>query len=54
MMVGLVGVTGGDATVFGHSIRDSIDSVQSMLGLCPQFDILVRIFVETSTPLTDT
>lgn len=40
MLVGFLQATSGDATVFGHSIRDNIDSVRAILGICPQFDIL--------------
>lgn len=40
MLVGFHEATSGDATIFGYSIRENIDSVRSILGICPQFDIL--------------
>lgn len=40
MLVGFHESTSGDANIFGYSIRENIDSVRSILGICPQFDIL--------------
>lgn len=37
MLVGFHEATGGDATVFGHSIKDNIQEVQKIMGVCPQF-----------------
>jgi ABC-type uncharacterized transport system ATPase subunit len=40
MLAGFHEATAGDATIFGYSIRDQMDQIQSFMGLCPQFDIL--------------
>ncbi|PRP80817.1 ABC transporter A family member 2 isoform 2 [Planoprotostelium fungivorum] len=40
MLCGFHDATGGDAKIFGNSIVDNIKAVQSIMGLCPQFDIL--------------
>lgn len=44
MLVGFHGASSGDATVFGNSIQNNISQVQSIMGLCPQFDILVLLY----------
>ena len=40
MLVGFHDVTYGDATIFGYSIRDQMDQIQSLMGLCQQHDVL--------------
>jgi hypothetical protein len=40
MLTGVLKPSGGNATVYGHRIRDQIDLVQQNLGLCQQFDVL--------------
>jgi ABC-type uncharacterized transport system ATPase subunit len=42
MLVGFHESTSGDATVFGHSVTQNISEIQGIMGVCPQFDILVR------------
>ncbi|GER49992.1 ABC transporter A family member 2, partial [Striga asiatica] len=41
-LTGITPVTGGDALVYGYSIRSStvMSSIRRMIGVCPQFDIL--------------
>lgn len=40
MMTGLTDITAGDATVYGHSVRDDMAALRPLLGVCPQHDIL--------------
>lgn len=40
MLVGLVPPTSGDATIFGKSVRTDMDDIRTVLGVCPQNDIL--------------
>lgn len=40
MLTGDTGISFGDATVLGHSVRDNLTSVRSLIGYCPQFDAL--------------
>ena len=40
MLTGLLKPTGGDATIFGHSILDSMDMIRENMGVCPQHDVL--------------
>eukprot|EP01117_Protostelium_nocturnum_P005730 TRINITY_DN2068_c0_g1_i1.p1 TRINITY_DN2068_c0_g1~~TRINITY_DN2068_c0_g1_i1.p1 ORF type:complete len:1746 (+),score=587.77 TRINITY_DN2068_c0_g1_i1:107-5344(+) len=40
MLCGFHEATAGDATIFGRSIANNIKEVQSIMGVCPQFDIL--------------
>mmetsp|Transcript_17873 Transcript_17873/g.30363 ORF Transcript_17873/g.30363 Transcript_17873/m.30363 type:complete len:526 (+) Transcript_17873:60-1637(+) len=40
MLTGVHKPTGGDAVVYGSSIRTNMDAVQRNLGLCQQFDVL--------------
>eukprot|EP01116_Phalansterium_solitarium_P019772 TRINITY_DN564_c0_g1_i1.p1 TRINITY_DN564_c0_g1~~TRINITY_DN564_c0_g1_i1.p1 ORF type:complete len:832 (+),score=308.60 TRINITY_DN564_c0_g1_i1:104-2599(+) len=40
MLTGLYQPTGGDATIFGHSIIDSMPEIRKLMGVCPQHDIL--------------
>eukprot|EP01114_Cavostelium_apophysatum_P020991 TRINITY_DN7191_c0_g1_i5.p1 TRINITY_DN7191_c0_g1~~TRINITY_DN7191_c0_g1_i5.p1 ORF type:complete len:1762 (+),score=405.22 TRINITY_DN7191_c0_g1_i5:86-5371(+) len=40
MLIGFHPCTYGDAQIFGYSIRNNIAQIQSMLGVCHQFDIL--------------
>ncbi|KAL6583951.1 ATP-binding cassette sub- A member 2 [Orobanche minor] len=41
-LTGITPVTGGDALVYGYSIRNStgMSNIRRMIGVCPQFDIL--------------
>lgn len=41
-LTGIIPTTQGDALVYGSSIRDpgSLSSIRSLMGVCPQFDIL--------------
>ena len=41
MLTGVLSASGGDAVVYGDSIKTNIDLVQQKLGLCQQFDVLV-------------
>ena len=40
MMTGVMPVDGGDAMVFGKSIRKQMGSLQRTMGVCPQHDVL--------------
>lgn len=40
MLTGLLKPTGGNATIFGHSIIDSMDQIRENMGVCPQHDVL--------------
>jgi ABC-type multidrug transport system ATPase subunit len=40
MLTGNMDVSGGDATVFGMSIRHNMPSINRIMGVCPQHDIL--------------
>lgn len=39
-LTGLVTPSEGDAKLFGYSIVNNMDSIRSMMGVCPQFDML--------------
>ncbi|KAL0416478.1 UNVERIFIED_CONTAM: ABC transporter A family member 2 [Sesamum latifolium] len=41
-LTGITPVTGGDALIYGYSIRSStgMSNIRRMIGVCPQFDIL--------------
>lgn len=41
-LTGLTPITGGDALIYGNSIRSSIgmSNIRKIIGVCPQFDIL--------------
>ncbi len=39
-LTGLHNLTYGEAFVFGHSIRNEINKVQKLMGVCPQHDVL--------------
>ncbi|XP_015883555.3 ABC transporter A family member 2 [Ziziphus jujuba] len=41
-LTGITPVTGGDALIYGNSIRSSVGmgNIRKMIGVCPQFDIL--------------
>ncbi|KFK27923.1 hypothetical protein AALP_AA8G447600 [Arabis alpina] len=41
-MTGINPVTGGDAIIYGNSVRSSVgmSNIRKMIGVCPQFDIL--------------
>lgn len=40
MLTGLLERTSGDATVYGHKISDGMAPIRTMLGICPQHDVL--------------
>merc|ERR1719149_13158 len=40
MLTGLMPVSGGDATIFGMSIKTDLSLIQKNMGVCPQHDIL--------------
>ncbi|KAJ6374148.1 hypothetical protein OIU78_029785 [Salix suchowensis] len=41
-LTGITPVTGGDALVYGHSVRSTVgmSGIRQIIGVCPQFDIL--------------
>ncbi|KAF3322075.1 ABC transporter A family member 2-like protein [Carex littledalei] len=41
-LTGITPITGGDALIYGHSVRSSVGmaNIRSLIGVCPQFDIL--------------
>lgn len=40
MLTGLLAPSQGSATVFGHDIRTDLPAVRSLMGVCPQHDVL--------------
>lgn len=40
MLTGVLQPSGGDAFMYGNSIKDDLEKVQKNLGLCQQFDVL--------------
>jgi len=40
VLTGLHQVSDGDATVGGYSVRDEMDAIREIIGVCPQHDIL--------------
>ena len=40
MLCGVVSVSTGDARVFGHSISQNMTAIHSIMGVCPQEDVL--------------
>ena len=40
MLTGLMPANGGDATIFGMSIRTDLEKIQRSMGVCPQHDVL--------------
>ena len=40
LLTGLHQVSDGDATVGGYSVRDEMDAIREIIGVCPQHDIL--------------
>lgn len=40
MLTGLIAPTSGNATVFGRSITKEMSSIQQIIGVCPQHDVL--------------
>ena len=40
MLSGLTPSSGGDALIYNYSVKTSIDAIRSMMGICPQHDIL--------------
>jgi len=43
MLTGVLQPSGGDAHMYGNSIKDDLDKVQKNLGLCQQFDVLFEL-----------
>jgi ABC-type multidrug transport system ATPase subunit len=44
-LTGLCNPTDGTARVFGHDINSDMDTIQNMIGICPQFDVYVCLCV---------
>ncbi|TYJ98618.1 ABC transporter A family member 2 [Cucumis melo var. makuwa] len=44
-LTGITPVTGGDALIYGNSVRDSVGmaNIRKIIGVCPQFDILWEV-----------
>lgn len=40
MLTGLIRATGGDAHIWGRSIRTRMDAVRRVIGVCPQHNVL--------------
>lgn len=40
MLTGLIRPTGGDAHIWGRSIRTRMDAVRRIIGVCPQHNVL--------------
>lgn len=40
MLCGVVGMSTGDARIFGHSVSQNMASIHSIMGVCPQEDVL--------------
>lgn len=40
MLTGLIDVSSGDAQVFGYSVKNEIDRVHDIIGVCPQQNVL--------------
>jgi ATP-binding cassette subfamily A (ABC1) protein 3 len=40
MLTGLIGISGGDAKVFGLRISEQMDLVHDVIGVCPQQNVL--------------
>ncbi|KAJ3035426.1 ATP-binding cassette sub- A member 5 [Rhizophlyctis rosea] len=40
MLCGLIPPTTGTAKIYGHDIRENMDEIRQMMGVCPQHDIL--------------
>jgi ABC-type multidrug transport system ATPase subunit len=40
ILTGILAADGGDAHIYGHSVRHDMDQIRRLIGLCPQFDIL--------------
>jgi ABC-type multidrug transport system ATPase subunit len=47
MLTGMLKSSGGNATVYGHSVNKNIDIIQKNLGLCQQFDVLFETLTVT-------
>jgi ATP-binding cassette subfamily A (ABC1) protein 3 len=43
MLTGVLQPSGGDAYMYGNSIKDELEKVQKNLGLCQQFDVLFEL-----------
>jgi ABC-type multidrug transport system ATPase subunit len=41
MLSGLTPATSGDGLIYGFSVKSQISEIRSMMGICPQHDILV-------------
>ncbi|CAM6122589.1 unnamed protein product [Calypogeia fissa] len=42
MLTGLIRPTGGDANIWGHSIRGDLSSIRRTIGVCPQQNVLFQ------------
>ncbi len=40
MLTGLMPLSGGDATIFGYSVKYEMHQICRIMGVCPQHDIL--------------
>jgi ABC-type multidrug transport system ATPase subunit len=40
MLTGLIDVTQGDAQIFGYSLKNELVSIQEIIGVCPQQNVL--------------
>lgn len=40
MLTGMLPVTAGDATIYGMSVVQQMDQIRSIMGICPQHDVL--------------
>lgn len=40
MLTGMLDITSGSATAYGHDIETEMDSIRKIMGVCPQHDIL--------------
>ncbi len=40
MLTGMLDITSGSATAYGHDIETEMDSIRKFMGVCPQHDIL--------------
>jgi ABC-type multidrug transport system ATPase subunit len=40
MLSGLTPTTSGDALIYGFSVKSQISEIRSIMGICPQHDIL--------------
>ena len=43
MLTGLYPATEGDAEVFGSDLRTELSNIRSLMGVCPQHDVLFEL-----------